>query len=339
MFVLNRKSRVLPICAVLLLGTVTSCNKFDRYQDQIAIPCAWHTSLNTEMMDQGACYRWWESFQDPTLTKLIEEEAVRNYNVRLAASQSREQLLDAVNVVASDIAQSYIEWRGSQRRLSIIQESIAVQENSLKIGQGLLEKGFIDTFNQTEYQTTLNALLAQKAGIELVIKKAIFHLANLLNYTPEEVQEALNQAGELPELPCAIAVECPDALVHRHPGIREARKLYKQTGSKEAFYLYQKKVLMVLEEIQDALAYLKFASEKATYLENNESLKKESYQQTKDLIDRGQKDELDALSSQQAFLVQQDLLVQSKIDLLTGYVHLYRALSLGWEVYYCGKKC
>ena len=315
---------------------MTSCcsKKFDCSQESIAIPCDWHTSLCTETPDDG-CFRWWESFKDTQLTALIEEASTRNHDVRLAASQSRELLLEAVNVVAADVAQSYIELRGSQRRLSLIKENIALQETSLLIGEGLLNKGFITTFNQNEYKTNLNMLLAQKAAIEFTINKSIFHLSTLLNYTPKEMNELLNQTCELPHLPCAIFVECPEALVHRHPGIREARKMYKKTGSKEAFYLYQKKVLGVLEDVQDALAYLAFASDKVSYLENNERVKKESYLQIKDLISRGHKDQTDELSSHQEFLLQQDLVIQSRIELLTSYIHLYRALSLGWEIGCC----
>lgn len=334
MFLLIKKSNVY-IFFFLLIGITSGCSKPCFYQENVEIPCHWHSTLECGVTEDQSDPNWWEAFDDPTLTDLIEQGAIRNYDVLLAESQSYEKWIEAINTVRADIAKNYIEFQGLQQRLIIVQGSIDVQNDIVKIEEGLLDKGFISSIDQNENKKNLEDLFVQKSAIDLSIKKTMFHLSVLLNYAPGELCENLYQAQahaqELPKLPCEVPVGIPMEIVQRHPSVQEAKKIYEKSKDKQAFYNYQKKILSVLEEAENALASFLYSLEKIYNLENSNKLSEESYELTKDLYSQGLKNEGEVLVAYQAFLNQKNALLESKIEVLINYVNLNRALSSGWE--------
>jgi hypothetical protein len=144
--------------------------------------------------------------------------------------------------------------------------------------------------------------------------------------------ETLYQACELPNLPCDIPIGFPMELVERHPTIQDAKKIYVATLSEQAFYNYQRKILSVLEEAENALASFLHSLEKIIYLENSKKLKERSYQLINDLYEQGFKDEREVLKSYQELLAQVNTLNEGKSELLINYVTLHQTLSIGWQV-------
>lgn len=315
------------------MGLTSCCTKSCPYQEMIEIPCQWHTPLEGGMtVEDPYCYRWWETFEDPLLISLIEQAACKNSDARLAAVESKEKLLETVNLVAAEIAKDYIELRGLQMRLQVIHATIEAQNQMYILGEGLSDRGFINAISQNENKKNLDSLLIQKAFIEVSIQKISSHLSTLLSKPPGDLAEVLNPPKDLPELPCNIPVGFPMALIERHPAIEAARKLYELTQDKQAFLHYQKKVLSVLEETENALATFHYELDKHHYLNNIKRLKFESFQLTQDLYNRGLKDDRELLTAQQELLSDENSLIQGKVDLLVSYVNLYQTLSSGWEI-------
>jgi outer membrane protein TolC len=120
-------------------------------------------------------------------------------------------------------------------------------------------------------------------------------------------------------------------LICNDPSVKEARKHYEARGTKQALYNYQKTVLETLESAETALAAFNYEREKAHYLENAKNLTNETYQLTKDLNNQGFKDHRDLLLVYQKLLLEEDLLIQGKVELLISYINLYHALSSAWE--------
>jgi outer membrane protein TolC len=76
----------------VVLGIFAGCAVGPDYvPPQISVPQAWHAELSggatAEEMDPQALANWWTTFDDPTLTSLIER-AVRN-NVDLKKARAR----------------------------------------------------------------------------------------------------------------------------------------------------------------------------------------------------------------------------------------------------------
>lgn len=260
------------------------------------------------------------------------EASVQNKDVRLASLGSKDTLLKAINKVSVEVAKNYIEFRGLQMRLKILKENIEIQGEILTINKGLSNRGFFDLTKENEDEKNLDSLLVQRSLIEFSIEKIILHLSTLLGYPPGILNlETLCQFQDLPELTCGIPIGSPTDLIYNHPTVREARKGYLARGNEQTLYYYQKTILSVLESAESALAAFNYEQDKIHYLENTKRLMVESHQLTKDLYDRGLKDDRDMLLAYQELLSEENAVIQGKVELLTSYVNIYDALSGPWE--------
>jgi outer membrane protein TolC len=329
MFLSTLKKNNLPVLLSFLL-VMTSCRStFCPDEDLIEIPCHWSTPIQGGMtVEDPSEFLWWEALDDTLLTTLVEQAASRNNDVHLASTQSNEKLLETINAVTSEVAKNYIELRGMQTRLEILQTSIEVQNKIFILNEGLSTSGLID---QNENKKNLDSLLVQKSQIELSIKKTIFHLSTLLGFVPGGLCDNLYQFQKLPELPNSMPVGFPMDLIQRNPTVQEAKKQYEMAHNKETFYNYKKTVLNVLEGAEIALATFLFELKKIYYLNDINRLKGDSYLLTKDLHHRGLKDDRDLLRVYQEVLSEENAFIQSKIELLSNYVSLYQVLGGCWE--------
>jgi outer membrane protein TolC len=310
----------------------------DFYHEPIEIPCMWQSPIDCGVsLEDPSCFLWWNELNDPELTFLIETASRRNRDVLIATLQSKEKVLSAVNAVSFEVAKGYIELRGLQMRLKVLDVTIEAQNEIFVTGKGLSKRGFLSLIDENEDKKNLNLLLEQKFSIELSIQKTIFHLSTLLGFTPGVLSESLCQPQELPELPCFLPVGLPMGLICRNPVVQEIRKGYALAKNEELFLTYQKTILNVLEEAEVALTAFHFEQKKYHYLENTLRIKGESYQLAKDLYNQGFKDERDVLKAHQEFLTEESALIQSKVDLLISYVQLYQVLGGGWEACCCKK--
>lgn len=317
----------------LLMVTTSCCSKFCSEDETIEIPCDWHTPIERGMtLEDPACFRWWEAFDDYLLIALIEKAAAKNKDVRLAASVSKENLLEVVNTVAAEIARNYIELRGLQARSEIFEESIEAEDRVLALNDGLSTKGLYSLIEQNESKKNLEALLVQKSQIELGIKKTIFHLSVLVGDPPDSLFESLNLHQKLPEIPTEFPVGLPMELVERNPTIRTSKKVYDSSHNKQAYFSYQKTILNVLEEAEKAITTFQFELDKVGYLNNTRELKNKSHILIRDLYEQGLKDDRDLLRAYQEVLFEDNLFIQSQVELLNSYVNIYQVLGTGWEI-------
>lgn len=319
--------------AYLLLIATTSCGKFFSCCNQIEIPCLWHTPIKDDFNEEDpACYHWWEAFGDPLLTELIEKGVANNFDVRLAATQSKDKSLQAANAVAANIARNYIELWGWQERLKILHQQIECQKETFILTQGLSQAGFADDLEKNENKNLLDLLYMEQSSTELALQKTIFHISTLLNYAPADQYTLLYFSQKRLTLPTYMPLGNPRELVERHPGIREAKKEYELWGNSKAFYNYEKMILTVLEDAEIALAALQKDSEKFKHLMDRKKIKEEAFQLTKDLYHRGLKGDKDVQVTLQDLLSVEKAWIEASVQLFSDYVNLYQALSGGCEI-------
>lgn len=316
--------------AFLLL--VTSCTPKGGFYQESVEPSHWHTSLSRGVTDEQIHCQWWQSLNDCQLNQLIEQVVVRNNDIQIARKQSAEKSLETVNAIIADTAKTYLELRAWQQRLRMIEESIEIQNKIIVLEDSLMEYS-LSLLEQNENKKSLNALIIQKSQADLTIKRLIFHLSTLLGNIPGEL--CISEHGDLPKLPCNIPVGCPVGLVERHPSVQEAKKLYLTTFNEQAFFHYQKTLLDVLEQAENALAAFLYSLEKMEHLENSKTLKKETYHLLKDQYEQGFKNERELLTTKHELLAQEILSNEAKTEALTNFVNLYhsfRGLCLGDSV-------
>lgn len=335
MFISMLKKNNFFILTLLLLEMTSCCRPNCSDQGNIEIPCTWQSPIKEEMtLEDPSCFLWWEALNDPLLTSLIMEAANRNQDVLIAGLKSKNMLLKTMNDVSAEIAKNYIEFRGLQMRLKVLNESIKAQGEILILNKDLSDRGFFGVAKEKEDQKNFESFLMQRSLINFSMEKIIFHLSTLLSYPPRILNETLCQFQDLPDLMGDKPVGYPTDLICHDPSVKEARKQYEASGTKQSLYNYQKTVLDALESAETALAAFNYERDKIHYLENAKSLKVESHQLTKDLNNQGLKDERDVLLAYQEFLSEENSVIQGKVELLISYINLYHTLSCAWEACY-----
>jgi NodT family efflux transporter outer membrane factor (OMF) lipoprotein len=140
------------------------------------------------------------------------------------AMASEEDFRQIELTLSAEVAKNYVELRGSQFKLQLIEKLIELQNESSSLISGLAYAGFIGNIEEIKNQEELNLLLAKKPEIELLIKKAIHRISVLLGYSPEMLYAELALIQPLPELPYQKPIGIPSELLRQRPDIRKAEK-------------------------------------------------------------------------------------------------------------------
>ena len=135
-----------------------------------------------------------------------------------------ENFRDVWITLSAEIAKNYIEIRGLQLRLTILNNTIASQKDTLNQTEGLISSGFANSTDQKQAAEQLSTLSAQVPQIELSIKKGIHRLSILLGYAPGELFAEMNEPASLPSLPSQKPIGIPSELLRRRPDIQKAEK-------------------------------------------------------------------------------------------------------------------
>lgn len=146
---------------------------------------------------------------------------------KINASQARlestqEEFLDVWVTLSAEIVRNYMELRGFQQRIIILDKNIDSQKEIVELTKSLITAGFVGTMDQMQAEEELSKISAQKPQLEFLIQKNIHHLSILLGYFPADLYCELCTSQPLPSLPCCRAVGIPSELMKRRPDIRKA---------------------------------------------------------------------------------------------------------------------
>ena len=140
------------------------------------------------------------------------------------AEASENSFYDATITITAEVARVYIELRGLQQRLELLNKNIEGQREGVNLIQGLLNIGFSSEIDLRQAQEQLNLLQTEKPALEFAVDKSINRLSILLGYTPGELYCELIKPEPLPSLPCYKPVGIPSELLRRRPDIRQAER-------------------------------------------------------------------------------------------------------------------
>lgn len=137
---------------------------------------------------------------------------------------AREEFYHVWVTLSAEVARTYIELRGLQFNMELIDRNIESQKETLKLTQGLIEAGFAGTIDQKQVEEQLSILIARKPAIQFAISKAQHRLAILIGSTPGALCAELNEPRPLPSLPYEKPIGIPSELLRRRPDIRKAER-------------------------------------------------------------------------------------------------------------------
>jgi NodT family efflux transporter outer membrane factor (OMF) lipoprotein len=137
-----------------------------------------------------------------------------------AAEESRRDVL--VTVIA-DVARTYVELRGTQRRLEILEATIASQRDTRDLASARFEAGLGSELDVARADGLLSATVSERPELERIARQDVEALRVLLGGDAKPLP-ALDTPGAVPPLPPQIPSALPSELLSRRPDLRRAER-------------------------------------------------------------------------------------------------------------------
>jgi NodT family efflux transporter outer membrane factor (OMF) lipoprotein len=151
-----------------------------------------------------------------------KNHALDSLQYTLEAQQ--ENLHDVWISLAAEIARNYLELRGYQQRLALLERNRAALATNVCLVERLLEIGMSDGPALGAAHEGLYVLRAQKPLLELALAKSVHRLGVLVGEEPGALACELAVVRQLPQLPVEKPVGIPAELLRRRPDIRRAER-------------------------------------------------------------------------------------------------------------------
>jgi NodT family efflux transporter outer membrane factor (OMF) lipoprotein len=150
----------------------------------------------------------------------------RHLEAEAAAAQaegSKEGLHAAQVGLLAQVATNYLQLRGIQQRIGILQENIALQRERLRTLQAFVNAGLVNEADIARQQTLLQGTEATLPGLANVEQNLIHRLGVLLGEPPESLGNRLAAVGPLPKQAPAMPSLLPSDLLAQRPDLRQAQ--------------------------------------------------------------------------------------------------------------------
>jgi NodT family efflux transporter outer membrane factor (OMF) lipoprotein len=138
-----------------------------------------------------------------------------------AAEEAREDVL--VTLVA-DVARNYIELRGAERQIEILDQTVVAQRDSLGLAQERFDAGMGSDLDVARAEGLLAATAAQRPALEVLRRQSGFRIGVLLGRDPGALLAELDAPGSLPPAPPEIPQVLPSELLSRRPDLRRSER-------------------------------------------------------------------------------------------------------------------
>ncbi len=139
-----------------------------------------------------------------------------------AAEEARRGVL--ISVLA-EVGSAYIELRGSERLLAVVERNIAIQRETLELVSNKFKVGLVPELDVQQATAQLQTTQAAAPPIRASVQSAMFRLAVLLGQQPGALRERLDRTAELVVRGESVPVGLPSELLMRRPDVREAERL------------------------------------------------------------------------------------------------------------------
>jgi multidrug efflux system outer membrane protein len=139
------------------------------------------------------------------------------------AEAAEADLRDAQVLVAAEVANTYLDLRGAQKRLRVAQANLANQRETLELTRVRLDLG---RGSELDVASAAARYAATEASIPPLVAAqsiAAHRLAVLLGERPGALDEVLEPRELAPHL-TTLAVDSPEELLRRRPDIRAAER-------------------------------------------------------------------------------------------------------------------
>jgi multidrug efflux system outer membrane protein len=133
--------------------------------------------------------------------------------------------------LAAEVALNYVELRAFQARLTIAQDNLASQTETLELTGWRAEAGLTSSLDVEQARTNREQTRAQIPSLESSLAQAEHRLAILLGQTPGALHDKLTTPAPIPAAPDSVVVGIPADTLRQRPDVRVAEhKLAAETA-------------------------------------------------------------------------------------------------------------
>ena len=149
----------------------------------------------------------------------------RNIEAHRADSAAQADDLRALQIsIVSEVADAYIDLRGTQERAHIARDNADNQQETLRIVDARLNVGRGSDFDVSRARAQLESTLSRVPRLEARIAVDEHRIAVLTGSPPEALISELDPPGSLPALPARIDPDTPSSVVQRRPDVAAAEE-------------------------------------------------------------------------------------------------------------------
>jgi outer membrane protein, multidrug efflux system len=149
--------------------------------------------------------------------------------------RARESALDTLDAAVAtvdvtrlaylqDLVTSYVDARYYQTRISIAREDLKSRRQTLALTQSQLAAGDVSRLDVVQAEGVVNSILSEVPGLEISYRRALNHIATLLNAQLDEILEAMQEPMPQPMFRGALSAGIPADLIRNRPDIRRAER-------------------------------------------------------------------------------------------------------------------
>ena len=130
--------------------------------------------------------------------------------------------------VTADVARDYLDMRGLQAQLAVLDKNIDVARSGVTLEQTRFDRGLTNELDVALARRELETLQAQRPTLVALVNSRRHAIAVLLGRYPEDVAKELSRPGPFPALPRQVPTGAPVQLLRRRPDIVAAERRVAQ---------------------------------------------------------------------------------------------------------------
>lgn len=147
----------------------------------------------------------------------------------LAAVEYSRQ--DVMVSLLSEVARNYVQVRGAQRQLAVLQDQIQAQTETVEITRKRVEIGAATDLDEQRAIALLATIQAQAPAMETAVQTSIHRLGVLLAQPPCSLRDELSATAPIPTAAPEVPIGLPSDLLLRRADVRQAeRRLAAETA-------------------------------------------------------------------------------------------------------------
>jgi NodT family efflux transporter outer membrane factor (OMF) lipoprotein len=129
---------------------------------------------------------------------------------------------DVLVTLTAEVARNYVLIRTLEERIRLARENITIQQRSLELTTNQYETGSVTELDMQQATTQLRNTQASVPNLLISLEQAQHALSILMGMPPQDLNEILGTASDIPTAPAEVATGIPADLLRRRPDIKQA---------------------------------------------------------------------------------------------------------------------